>query len=293
VSKPTLFQGVIVPTVTPLRDSTRIDTDAVGKIVDYLLANGVDGIFPLGTTGEAMSIGVPMRSEMVRATIKSVAGRVPVYAGISSNVMNESIDAAREYADLGADAVVAHVPTYYALEASEIESYFLKLADESPLPLVLYNIPATTHHMMSIESVVKLSKHANIRAIKDSAPDGKRAVQLIKSLGDFPMLLGSRVCFAEGLKAGAAGTVPAGAHLMPAEYCAMYDASVDKDWAEVDRLQAVTDQGMAAVLGTRGVGQSIAVIKDHLAARGLCSSQVMPPLCSVEALATQGGVRAQ
>src|SRR3954462_4616001 len=115
-------QGVVVPMITPFTPAGAIDEPAVGRIVDHLIGGRVAGIFPLGTTGEAASIHVDDRRTLVAATVKAVARRAVVYAGIPSNCFRESLDAAAAYKDLGADAVVAHMPSYYPLSDTDIEA---------------------------------------------------------------------------------------------------------------------------------------------------------------------------
>src|SRR5438477_5043724 len=153
------YCGVVVPMITPFTPAGAVDEAAIRRIVEYLVSNGIGGIFPLGTTGECASISRQDRRIVIDSTTKGVAGRAIVYAGISANCFSESIEAAAEYKALGVDALVAHMPSYYPLSDADIETYFLKLADRVPLPLVLYNIPATTHHHISLDVVDRLRKH--------------------------------------------------------------------------------------------------------------------------------------
>src|SRR5688500_7640470 len=115
--------------VTPVTPAGEVDEPAVGRIVDHLIANGIGGIFPLGTTGESPSVPTAEQLRLIAATVKHVNRRAMVYAGISSNCFRDSVEAAVAYGDIGAEAAVAHVPTYYTLSDDDIESYFLRLAD--------------------------------------------------------------------------------------------------------------------------------------------------------------------
>ena len=144
--------GVIVPMVTPVTPDGSLDEPAVRRIVDHLVAGGVHGIFVLGTTGENTSVPLAMRERLVAATVEHVAGRVRTYAGISSNCLADSVAAARAYVPLGVDAVVAHLPMYYALNAEEQFTYFNALAERIDLPLVLYDIPVTTHMAIPVDA---------------------------------------------------------------------------------------------------------------------------------------------
>lgn len=275
------YGGVVVPMITPFTPAGSIDEAAVGRIVDHLIAHRIGGIFPLGTTGESMSIDSASRQQLVAATVKHVSGRATVYAGIASNCFRESVEAAAAYEQLGVQAVVAHMPSYYPLSDDEIEAYFLQLAGKVRLPLVLYNIPVTTHHSIHLDSLDKLRKHPNIVAIKDSSGDRERLTEMLKRTGGrggFPVLLGSSPSFTHGLRAGGVGLVPSGAHLMPAEYQGMYEAAMRDQWSEVERLQHETDAGCAQYLKGRTLAQSLGVLKSLLEKKGLCGRTMLPPL---------------
>jgi 4-hydroxy-tetrahydrodipicolinate synthase len=278
----TRFHGVVVPTITPVTPVGAIDVPAIGRIVAHLIAGGAHGIFPLGTTGEAASISPAERRVVVEATLAAVKGRATVYAGIAGNCFRESVDAAKDYSSMGGlHAVVAHMPSYYPLTDDEIESYFLRLADAVPLPLVLYNIPVTTHHHIALDVVDRLRNHQNIVAIKDSANDGQRIADLLNRCGGrggFPVLLGSSAQFANGLKLGGVGIVPSGSHIVGEQYRAMFDAAMRADWPEVERLQKETDAAVAPYLKGRSLGQGLAVLKAMLEKRGLCGRTMLPPL---------------
>ena len=273
------YRGVVVPMISPFTPDHRIDVEAAARVVNHLVAHGVAGVFPLGTTGEAASIPIPEKRRLVAAVVEATAGRAMVYAGIPSNCYRESIEAAVAYEESGADAVVAHLPSYYPLSDAEIQAYLLRLADAVPLPLVLYNIPATTHHSLSFDVIDALRRHPNVVALKDSSGDRQRIEQVLDHLGDdFPVLLGSSSLYSVGLRRGAVGVIPSGAHLVPELYQAMVEAAGQKDWDAVDELQVQTDAACAAYLKGRSLGQSLAVLKSLLHAKGLCGRTMLPPL---------------
>lgn len=276
-----LCSGVVVPTVTPFTPAGGIDEGAIGRIVDYLISCRVAGVFPLGTTGEAASIERDDKRRVVAATVRHVGGRAMVYAGISGNCFRESIDAAAAYQQLGVSAVVAHAPSYYPLADDELECYFMRLADRISLPLVLYNIPSTTHHSIPLDVVDRLRTHPKIIAIKDSACDRERLTELLRRCGGrggFPVLVGASVNFAIGLRHGAAGLVPSGAQIIGDTYQAMFEAGICGRWDEVERLQHETDTVAAGYLKGRTLGQGLAVLKAIMEQRGLCGRTMLPPL---------------
>ena len=163
--------GVIVPMVTPITPDGDLDESAVRCIIDHMVAGGVHGVFVLGTTGENTSVPAAMRERLVAAAVAHASGRVRVYAGIGSNCLADSLAAAEAYAQLGVDAVVTHLPTYYALDTEEQFAYFTALVDRIDLPLLLYDIPVTTHMAISVDVVERLSRHPNVVGVKDSGGD--------------------------------------------------------------------------------------------------------------------------
>ena len=276
------YHGVVVPMVSPFTADGAIDERAAARIVELLVGAGHAGVFALGTTGEAMSIHPDDKRRLVAAVAEATAGRATVYAGIASNCFRESVEAAEAYRGMGVDAVVAHVPCYYPISDREVEEYFTRLADGIRLPLVLYNIPVTTHHSIALGVVERLRAHPNIVATKDSAGDAARLTELLKLTGGrdggFPVLLGSSGLFTHGLKLGAVGIVPSGGHLAPVEYQRMYEAAMANRWDEVERLQRETDAACLSYQKGRLLGAQLAALKAQLSARGLCGPTVLPPL---------------
>lgn len=275
------YRGVVVPMVSPLTRDGGIDEPAAARIVEHLLRGGVEGIFPLGTTGESVSLPFEDKRRLVAAVVRAASGRAMVYAGISGNCLRESIEAARAFASLGADALVAHPPFYYPLSDDELATWFLKLADAVPLPLVLYNIPATTRQEIALDVVDRLRRHERIVAIKDSASDPDRIEQLLQRTGGrdgFPVLLGASPMYPLGLRRGAVGLVPSGAHLVPGLFQAMYLAALRDDFASVDALHEQASAACAAYLQGRTLAAGLAKLKALLEARGLCGRTMAPPI---------------
>jgi 4-hydroxy-tetrahydrodipicolinate synthase len=279
------YGGVVVPMVTPFTPRGTIDEPAVGRIVEHLVSHGLAGIFPLGTTGEAASIPPDEKRKMVAATVAANRGRATVYAGIAGNCFRESVDAAIAYKQLGADCVVAHMPSYYPLNDAEIEAYFLKLADAIPLPLILYNIPVTTHHHIALDVVDRLRKHPKIVAIKDSANDSARLKELLQRCGGrdgWPVLIGTSLHMKMGFENGAVGIVPSGGHIVPEMYQGMFEAAQKSDWPTVERLQRESDVAVQRYLKGNSLGQGLAVLKAMLEKKGLCGRTMLPPLRDYE-----------
>lgn len=279
------YHGVIVPMVTPLNDKGELDEPAARRIIDHLVAGGVQGIFVLGTTGEFASMPREMRVRLVHLTIEHTGARAQVYAGIGDTVVEESINAARDYLKRGATAVVAQLPNYFQLTPDEQFQYFALLANRVRGPILLYDIPATIHMRIDDGVIEHLRAFTNVVGIKDSTGDRERMTGLLDSYGDdpgFTVLVGSQPLAAFGLTNGADGFIPSGGNLNPGLCSRLYAAALTGDSTLVASLQKEIDALVAdyAVDGYSeyGIGRSVARLKRRMAQRGLCGPNVLPPL---------------
>lgn len=274
------YGGVIVPMVTPFA-SGRIDREAVCRIIDHLVAGGVAGIFILGTTGEAASIAPRQKIELVEITVHHTNGRALTYAGISDNCYDNSIRAAQTYFALGIDAVVAHVPWYYPLNDPEIGRYFHSLADGIDGPLMLYNIPKTTHVSISTGVIEQLSRHPRIIGVKDSANDSARMEEMAEKFArkdDFSYVLGCAALSTQAILLGADGIVPSSANLVPQLYHQLFENARRGNRAVARDLQEQTNQVSLIYQNNRSLGQSLAALKMMMSMAGLCGPEMMKPL---------------
>jgi dihydrodipicolinate synthase/N-acetylneuraminate lyase len=274
-------RGVIVPIVTPVTPAGDLDEKAHDKLIDFMLAGGVEGVFVFGTTGEGASVPRGWRIGLVERAVARVRGRSLVYAGVGDNCLADSVAAANQYLRAGADAVVAHPPVYFPLQARELLVYFRSLLDRVQGPVILYNIPATTHVSIPLDVVAQLHGHSNFAGIKDSENDTKRLEELLARFGaapDFSILVGVGALMAKGLRLGAEGIVPSVGNLIPAVCAALCASAARGDWTDAEhqaeRMMAVT--GLYAQ--NRTLTQSLPVLKAALSSRGLCGPDVLPPL---------------
>ena len=277
------YCGVIVPMTTPLTQQGEIDQQGVINIVNGLISNRCIP-FVLGTTGESLSIGEKQKLDLVRYTVEATAGKDLVYAGISGNCYQESVAQAHAFSDFGADVLVAHLPCYYPIDEAQMEAYYLALADASPLPLMLYNIPVTTNLSMPMDLIDRLSRHENIVGFKDSERGEDRlqqGLELWRDRQDFTYHLGWAAKSSAGLQGGLDGIVPASANLTPGLYRGIYDAVKNGDFDEADRLQAITDEVSAYYQEGRTLSHFIPILKAMLAAADLCEPYVAPPMITL------------
>ena len=236
-----LFEGVITPMVTPLINRENIDFKGLEKLLDHLINGGVSGVFLMGTTGEGTSISPRMRKELIKYSVEYVKGRVPVFVSIADCCIEESLNMARYAKECGASYLVSALPFYLGLTQTEIIDYYTTIADNVPLPLFLYNIPAQTKLMISVEAVKTLAKHPNIIGMKDSSGNGTYFNTLLAEVKaehpDFTILVGPDEMLASTMALGGNGGVNSGSNLFPELYVNLFKACKAKDTERTLKLQ--------------------------------------------------------
>jgi dihydrodipicolinate synthase/N-acetylneuraminate lyase len=274
------FAGVVVPLVTPLTRELRLDEEAVRKLFEHLYSAAA---FPfiLGTTGEAASLPFALKRDYIRIAGQLKKENKPLYVGISSNAVFESIELAEEAFVNGADVVVATLPSYYSLTHREMRAYFLSLAETISGPLMIYNIPATTHQSIPLELVEELSQHPKIVGLKDSERSDERLQESLERWSqreDFSYLSGWAARSAKTLLNGGDGIVPSTGNVDPALYTRLQVSALDGNREEAERQQLLSDQLGAVYQEGRTLGQSLWALKVMLGTHQICAPVVMPPL---------------
>jgi len=230
--------------VTPLTPQAKLDEPAVGRVIEHLLAGGVHGVFVLGTTGEMPSLPRALRRRLVEMTVQHVGSRAKTYAGIADNCLARCVESAGEYFDLGVGAVVAHLPTCFGLDADEQQAYLGELLEQVAGPVVLYNMPPTTHMSIPIEVVGRLAGHPRAAGLKDSENDAARLAAVLEALGgrqNFSVLTGVTGLSARALLLGADGMVPSSGNLVPGLCRRLFDAATAGDSPAAEQLQQELD----------------------------------------------------
>lgn len=272
------YHGVVVPMVTPVTPGGYLDEPAVHRLVDFLIAGGVDGIFVLGTTGEGVSVPRSFRRHLVECAVTRAKGRAKVYAGIG-DLYPDDVAAGNEYFHAGADVVVGRPPIGFPTE--KLLPWFKSLLAGLDGPLILYNMPSTTNVSIPLDVVEQLLGHPMLAGIKDSENCLKRLEELLRRFGsrvEFAIFVGVGRLMARGLKLGAEGIVPSVGNLIP-EVCRHLCACARRgDWAGAECHAARMNDVSALYQNGRTLSQSLAALKGAMACRGLCEPHMLPPL---------------
>jgi 4-hydroxy-tetrahydrodipicolinate synthase len=267
--------------ITPLVDSQQIDLPGLERLVERILSAPVSGLFAVGTTGEGPSLSHDLRHQFVELVCDQVAGRVPVFVGISDTSFDESVELAGEAYAAGAAAVVATPPYYLPMSQPELMRYMFRLADVCYLPLVLYNMPSCTKVSFEAETVQRLSEHPIIIGLKDSSGDldyFQRVAKRLKDRPHFSLLVGPEELLREAVRRGAHGGVNGGANLFPRLYVNLYQAAVAGQDDEAARLQELVMQISRTIYSVgKEPSRIIKGIKSALHCLGVCEDYVAEP----------------
>ena len=280
MSKQKKYQGVVVPMITPFGEDGDVDLAATEKVTEHIIEGGASA-FVLGTTGEAASISLQAKVRLAECVVRQVGGRRKVYAGIADNCLANSLEMSRQFACLGVDVAVAHVPYYYPLSEEDMAAYFERLADQSDLPVMLYNIPITTGMSIPVPAIDRLSVHPNIVGLKDSENNLERlqdATTRWKDRRDFVYLTGCSALCDAALSLGADGIVPSAGNIAPSLFVSLCEAAAEGQTSRARRLQACADQISGTFQNGRTLSQFLPVLKAQMHLMGLCDTHVLPPL---------------
>lgn len=276
------FSGIIPPVVTPLSQPDQLDPVGVQRIVDHLINGRVDGLFVLGTTGEGPSLPYQVRYQMVDQACETAAGRVPVLVCVTDTSLAESILLAQHAHASGAAAIVAAAPYYFATNQTAVRDWFQQLADNSLLPLLLYNMPSCVGIALATETVVELAAHPNIVGIKDSSGDLTYFAGLCEQFRptpDFVVFMGPEELIPQAVESGADGGVCGGGNLLPHVYVSLFRAARAGDTEQIRRLKLIVDDVFEHIyrdpLGNMNL---IPALKLAMSQCGLCPDVTAPPL---------------
>jgi 4-hydroxy-tetrahydrodipicolinate synthase len=232
--------GIIPPLVTPLQPDGSVDTQSLCRLVEYLIKNGVHGLFVLGSTGECAQLTDAQRQIVLDTVITSASGAVPVVAGIIENSTERMIEQGLRARKAGAQAVVATAPSYYTHTQHEIIEHFRALRNAIDLPVIAYNIPSMVKVNLSPETIRTLAQEQTIVALKDTSPDlsATRGIILAcRDIENFSMFTGLEWVTDLALEIGAHGAVPGLGNVAPADYVAIYNAVNEGDLDTARRHQ--------------------------------------------------------
>jgi dihydrodipicolinate synthase/N-acetylneuraminate lyase len=269
--------GVLVALISPLRADGHVDEEAVGRLVERMIDGGVTGVLALGSTGETASLDEAARRSMLSSAVAAAAGRVPVICGVAQSHLAAARVEIEAAARLGAMAALVAPPFYYPIDQPTLLAFYQQLAADSPLPVLLYNIPQFTKVVAQPETVATLAREGAITGIKDSSRDFEyfEAVCIAtRQLTGFRVFTGSDTMLLPSLAMGGAGTICGAANVAAHWVVRIYE---DYRRGDLAAARAGQDALYQLVIGLRG-GVFPASIKAACHLQGICEPWCAAPV---------------
>ena len=219
-----MFIGAFTALVTPMQNG-QIFTRGLREFVEFQISEGIDGLVPCGTTGEAATLDASERAEVIRLVVEQARGRVPVIAGASANCTATAVANSRAAAEAGADALL-HVTPYYNKPSQDgLVAHFTAVAGATDLPVVLYNVPGRTSCDMLPETVARVARLPNVVGVKEATGSLGRAQQVIAACpDDFDVLSGDDFTCMGMTALGGSGVISVVSNLIPGDVARMIGA---------------------------------------------------------------------
>ncbi|MBL8658182.1 MAG: dihydrodipicolinate synthase family protein [Rhodospirillales bacterium] len=232
------FCGVFPYLVSPVADDGRVMDEPLTRLVDHVIAAGVHGLTPLGSTGEFAYLDWAQKRRVVEVTLAAAAGRVPVIAGVAATTTAEACRQARDFAALGVSGIVAVLEAYFPLSEDAIVDYFTAVARSVDLPIVIYTNPNFQRADLTLAAISRLAEVDNIRYIKDASVNTGRLLSLLGRVGGrIDVFAASSHIPAAVMLIGGVGWMAGPACLLPAESVRLYELCRAGDWEGAMALQ--------------------------------------------------------
>jgi len=213
------FKGIGVALATPFLDDQRIDFESLKRLIDHVIAGGVDYLVVLGTTGESATLTALEKAQVLKAAVEYNKGRVPLMLGLGGNATQKLLDEIEATEFYGVAGILSVSPYYNKPTQEGIIAHYRALADASPAPLVLYNIPGRTMSNLTASTTLTLSHHPNIVGIKEASGNLEQCMQIAASMPkDFLLLSGDDLLTKPMLSIGGSGVISVLANAIPTTF---------------------------------------------------------------------------
>jgi 4-hydroxy-tetrahydrodipicolinate synthase len=273
----TSFRGSFTALVTPFRNGN-VDEQAFRRLVDWQIAEGTNGLVPVGTTGESPTLSHDEHRQVVEWCMEQVKGRVPVIAGAGSNSTSEAIELARHAEECGASAVLVVTPYYNKPTQEGLYQHFKAVNDAIGIPIIIYNIPARSVIDMSVETMKRLFELKNIAGVKDATANVVRVSQQRAAMGaDFNQLSGEDASALGFMAHGGHGCISVTSNVAPRLCAEFQDACRNGDYALALKLQDKLMPLHSALF----IETNPAPAKYALSVLGKCAEAVRLPMVSL------------
>jgi len=270
------FTGVYTALVTPFNTSGEVDFQKLEELVELQIAGGVDGIVPVGTTGESPTLRTDEHLKVIQVVAEKSAGRCKVVAGTGANSTAEAVELTEAAKAFGIDGTLQVTPYYNKPNNAGLIQHFSAVADLG-VPVVLYNVPGRSAKEIPLEVVAELAQHEHIVSIKEAAGSVER-VTAIKGLCDIEVIAGDDSLALPMIKEGACGVISVASNIIPAEVVALVQAALSGNDETAQELHLKYEQ----LFDDLFIDTNPIPIKAAMAMKGLIEETYRLPMCSME-----------
>ena len=278
MSKKTIFRGAATALITPLT-ATGVDYDAFGKLIDWQIGEGINGLVIAGTTGEGATLTYQEHEECIRFAVERAAGRVPIIAGSGSNDTSRAITLSKFSCRAGADALLVVTPYYNKATQNGLIASYTAIADAVDRPIILYNVPSRTGVNIEPATYAALAKHPNIVGIKEASGNFSKLAETVMLVGDtIDIYSGNDDQVVPVLSMGGSGVISVLSNLLPAETSRMCHRFFEGDVAGSAEMQCA----MLPLIQALFSEVNPIPVKAAMAEMGFCENYLRMPLTPME-----------
>ncbi len=270
-----MLQGAYTAIVTPFTRSGEVDVERFKDLIEFQIEGGIDGLVPVGTTGESPTLDYVEHEKVIECAIETARKRVKIIAGTGANSTAEALELTKHARDAGADATLQVTPYYNKPNALGLVRHFSAVADLG-LPVVLYNVPGRTGKEIPIDVAIELSKHPKVVAIKEAAGSVDRVSQLVTRC-DLEVLSGDDSLTLPMMAVGAVGVISVASNIIPRAVADLVHHALAGRWAEARALHLKYYQLFADLF----IDTNPIPVKTALALMGRIEDAYRLPLCEM------------
>lgn len=268
-----MFKGAYTAIVTPFSKDGEVDYGKLRRLVEMQIKGGIDGIVPVGTTGESPTLDYDEHRKVIETVVKSARNKIKIIAGTGANSTREAVELTRFAAEVGADATLQVAPYYNKPSQEGLARHFLEIADIG-LPVVLYNIPGRTGVEISVDTVARLAKHPKIRTLKEAGGSVQRVSQILSKC-DISILSGDDPLTIPMMSVGAMGVISVASNIVPKVVADMVHAALAGRWAKAMAMHRKYYRLFTGIF----IDTNPVPVKAAMAMQGLIEEEYRLPLC--------------
>lgn len=271
-----MFEGVYTALATPFKTNEELDFDALDKLVDFQIKGGVNGLVPMGTTGESPTVNHKENLEVVERVVKKADGKLTVIAGTGSNSTDEAVRMTRIARDIGADASLQVAPYYNKPTQEGLYRHYMTIADAVDMPVMVYNIKGRTGVNIETATLMRMAKHPNIVAVKEASGDVSQMMDVIGSRPNgFAVLSGDDNLALPLTLLGGNGVVSVASNIVPDRMVSMIAEALAGNMAEARTMH----YGLLSLFASMFIETNPIPVKYCLAEMGILEAAWRLPLC--------------